>query len=134
VFVGDSAGNGITTIDNNIVIGHLFGVHSVFRQVSDRGFIDNIYGVPISILTSTPVLVDSDGRLGTMAIDGPEPGWIFSPTRPASSRSPKPQASDAQFQSREGASDGHAATETNTDSHSPVQRAGCANPEGKRTV
>jgi hypothetical protein len=50
--VGDSAGNGITTIDNNIIIGHLYDVRSVFRQVSNRCFIDNIYGVPISILTS----------------------------------------------------------------------------------
>jgi len=32
VFVGDSAGNGITTIDNNIVIGHLSGVHSVLAR------------------------------------------------------------------------------------------------------
>ena len=94
--MGDSAGNGITTIDNNIVIGHLFGVHSVFRQVSDRYFIDNIYSVPISILTSTPVLVDSDGRLSMIAIDGPEPGWIFSPTHPAPRRSPKGETSDAQ--------------------------------------
>ncbi len=77
MFVGDSAGNGITTIDNNIIIGHLYGVRSVFRQVSERCFIDNIYGVPITISTSTPVLVDSDGRLGKIAIDGPEPGWIF---------------------------------------------------------
>jgi hypothetical protein len=32
VFVGDSAGNGITTVHNNIVIGHLSGAHSVLAR------------------------------------------------------------------------------------------------------
>lgn len=78
VFIGSQAGNGITTADNNIVIGHLSGVHSVFGQVSDRCFIDNIFGAPVSAGTAAIVLVDSDGRLGTFTVDGPDPGR-FSP-------------------------------------------------------
>src|SRR6266516_2690566 len=80
VFLGDRAGNGITTVNNNIVIGHLSGVHSVFGQVSDRCFIDNIFGAPVSSGTAAFVLVDSDGRLGTftVAANGSDTGG-FSP-------------------------------------------------------
>jgi hypothetical protein len=49
-------------------------VHSVFGQVSDRCFIDNIYRAPVSAATAMRVMVDSDGRLGTCAIDPPDPG------------------------------------------------------------
>jgi Tfp pilus assembly protein FimV len=66
--VGSSAGNGITTVNNNIVIGHLSGVHSVFGQVSNRCFIDNIYGAPVSAGTAAFVLIDSNGRLGTFTV------------------------------------------------------------------
>ena len=72
------AGSGITTVDNNIIIGHHSGVHSVFGQVSDRCTIDNIFGAPVSAATATVVMVDSDGRLGTVTSDGPDPGG-FSP-------------------------------------------------------
>ena len=72
------AGSGITTADNNIIIGHHSGVHSVFGQVSDRCTIDNIFGAPVSAATAAIVMVDSDGRLGTVTIDGPDPGG-FSP-------------------------------------------------------
>ena len=78
VVVGRMAGSGITTADNNIIIGHHSGVHSVFGQVSDRCTIDNISGAPVSAATAAIVMVDSDGRLGTVTSDGPHPGG-FSP-------------------------------------------------------
>ena len=78
VAIGKMAGSGITTVDNNIIIGHHSGVHSVFGQVSDRCFIDNIHGAPVSAGTAAMVLVDSDGRLGTVTMDGADPGG-FSP-------------------------------------------------------
>jgi hypothetical protein len=78
VAVGSMAGSGITTADNNIIIGHNSGVHSVFGQVSDRCTIDNIFGAPVSAATATVVMIDSDGRLGTVSMDGRDPGG-FSP-------------------------------------------------------
>ena len=48
------AGSGITTVDNNIIIGHHSGVHSVFGEESDRCFIDNIHGAPVSAATAMP--------------------------------------------------------------------------------
>ena len=78
VALGAMAGSGITTVDNNIIIGHHSGVHSVFGQVSDRCTIDNIFGAPVSAATAAIVMVDSDGRLGTVSSDGPDPGG-FSP-------------------------------------------------------
>jgi len=74
VCVGREAGSGITTADNNIIIGHHSGVHSIFGQESDRCFIDNISGAPVSAATAAIVMVDSDGRLGTVSSDGPAPG------------------------------------------------------------
>src|SRR5215831_19164721 len=78
VVLGNMAGSGITSVDNNIIIGHHSGVHSVFGQVSDRCTIDNISGAPVSAATAAVVMVDSDGRLGTVTMDGPDPGG-FSP-------------------------------------------------------
>src|SRR5439155_18233431 len=74
VCVGREAGSGITTANNNIIIGHHSGVHSVFGQESDRCFIDNISGAPVSAATAAVVMVDSDGRLGTVTSDGPDRG------------------------------------------------------------
>jgi hypothetical protein len=74
VAVGRMAGSGITTADNNIIIGHHSGVHTVFGQESDRCFIDNIFGAPVSAATAAMVMVDSDGRLGTFTADGPNRG------------------------------------------------------------
>src|SRR5438552_10624663 len=68
VCIGGQAGSGLTTADNNIIIGHHSGVHSVFGQESDRCFIDNIHGAPVSAATAMTVMVDSDGRLGTVAM------------------------------------------------------------------
>ena len=70
VAVGKMAGSGITTVDNNIIIGHHSGVHSVFGQESDRCYIDNIHGAPVSAATAAMVMVDSDGRLGTVTMNG----------------------------------------------------------------
>jgi hypothetical protein len=78
VCVGRDAGNGITSVDNNIILGHHSGVHSVFGQVSNRCFIDNIHGAPVSGGTAAIVLVDADGRLGTSTSDGTDAGG-FSP-------------------------------------------------------
>jgi hypothetical protein len=93
VAAGKMAGSGITTVDNNIIIGHHSGVHSVFGQVSDRCYIDNIHGAPVSAATAAMVLVDSDGRLGTVTMDGADPGG-FSPKgiRPQAIPDPAKQA------------------------------------------
>jgi hypothetical protein len=77
VAVGRVAGSGITVANNNVIIGHHSGVHSVFGEVSDRCFIDNIFGAPVSAGTAAFVLVDSDGRLGTTTVDGPDPGGFL---------------------------------------------------------
>src|SRR5262249_3907937 len=76
VAIGSMAGSGITTVDNNIIIGHHSGVHSVFGQESDRCYIDNISGAPVSAATAAIVMVDSDGRLGTVTADGPGPSGV----------------------------------------------------------
>ena len=70
VCVGRLAGFGITTVDNNIIIGHHTGVHSSFSQESDVCYIGNIYGsnVDDSNGISRVVLVDPDGRLGTVPV------------------------------------------------------------------
>ena len=73
VAVGTAAGSGITSANNNIIIGHHSGVHSVFGQESDRCFIDNIFGTPVSAATAAIVIVDSDGRLGTVTAEGAAP-------------------------------------------------------------
>src|SRR5262249_6198336 len=78
VVLGNMAGSGITSVDNNIIIGHHSGVHSGFGQVSDKCTIDNISGPPVSAATAAVVMVDSDGRLGTVTMDGPDRGG-FSP-------------------------------------------------------
>jgi uncharacterized small protein (DUF1192 family) len=46
----------------------------VFGQESDRCYIDNIFGAPVSAATATAVMIDSDGRLGTTTADGPGRG------------------------------------------------------------
>jgi uncharacterized coiled-coil protein SlyX len=53
-------------------------VHSVFGQVSDRCTIDNIFGAPVSATSAAVVMVDSDGRLGTVSADGADPGGFSS--------------------------------------------------------
>jgi hypothetical protein len=81
VCVGRLAGSDITTVDNNVIVGHHNGVHSVFGQISDRCFIDNIFGAPVSVATAAFVLVDSDGRLGTTTATGIDQGGFYPPLR-----------------------------------------------------
>ena len=132
VAIGSMAGSGITTANNNIIIGHHSGVHTVFGQESDRCFIDNIHGAPVSAATARVVMVDSDGRLGTVTADGPAPGG-FSPKgiRPQAIPDAAKQAM-LNRQSSELAGNHHAATATNRDAHRPAERAGRANPESER--
>jgi hypothetical protein len=78
VALGREAGSGITTANNNIIIGHHSGVHSVFGQESDRCFIGNISGAPVSAATAAMVMVDSDGRLGTVTAEEVSPGGFSS--------------------------------------------------------
>gem|GEM_PF-1635199 len=82
VCAGTMAGSGVTSANNNIIIGHHSGVHTVFGQESDRCFIANIAGAPVSAATAAVVMIDSDGRLGTVSSDGPERGGL-SPARQA---------------------------------------------------
>jgi hypothetical protein len=58
--LGFAAGTGVTTANNVICIGTL-GVN-----VSDSCYIGNIFGQPVAIFGAAPVLVDSDGKLGTV--------------------------------------------------------------------
>jgi hypothetical protein len=76
VIVGRMAGSEITTADNNIIIGHHSGVHSVFGQESNRSYIDNISGAPVSADTAVAVFVDADGRLGTVLVPTPPPATV----------------------------------------------------------
>jgi hypothetical protein len=80
--LGRLAGAGITTASNVIVIGQLSGVHSVFGQTSDRCYIDNIFGAPVDGTDFAPVLVDSNGRLGTvtLAAGAKDPGGFYPPS------------------------------------------------------
>jgi hypothetical protein len=72
VAVGRLAGSGITTVNNNIIIGHHDGVHSRFGQEDNVCYIGNIWGANVDdanpLGPARMVLVDPDGRLGTMPI------------------------------------------------------------------
>jgi hypothetical protein len=61
--IGREAGTNMTTGDNVISIGSL-GDGTAFTA-SDRCFIGNIRGVVVGNLDGIPVIVDSDGQLGT---------------------------------------------------------------------
>ena len=77
VALGSMAGSGITSVDNNIIIGHHSGVHSRFGQESNVCYIGNIYGANVddSGGIARMVLVDPDGRLGTVPVAvGGNPG------------------------------------------------------------
>lgn len=79
VVVGRLAGSGITTVNNNIIIGHHTGVHSRFGQENNVCYIDNIYGANVDnanpLGAARMVLVDPDGRLGTVPVSaGGNPG------------------------------------------------------------
>ncbi len=94
VVLGRQAGSGLTTVNNNIVIGHLSGVHSRFGQISDRCFIDNIYGSPVNNAGGVArfVFVDPDGRLGTVltAANATDQGGFA----PGGEKQPVPQSTN----------------------------------------
>jgi hypothetical protein len=54
-------------------------VHSVFGQTSARCYIDNIFGAPVDGTDFAPVLVDSNGRLGTVTLPAgaKDPGGFY---------------------------------------------------------
>src|SRR5207237_1767986 len=68
VCVGRLAGSGITSVNNNIIIGHHTGVHSRFGQEDNVCYIDNIWGKNVDDTggIAQMAFVDPDGRLGTM--------------------------------------------------------------------
>ena len=72
VAIGRLAGSGITSVNNNIIIGHHSGVHSSFGQENNVCYIDNIWGANVDnanpLGPAQVVLVDPDGRLGTMPV------------------------------------------------------------------
>ena len=68
--VGSEAGAGITTGTNIIAIGaEVSGISSVFGEVGNSCYIDNISGAAVSSATAVAVMVDADGKLGTLAVD-----------------------------------------------------------------
>ena len=123
VCVGRLAGSGLTTANNNIIIGHFSGVHPdpAFGQISDRCFIDNIHGAPVSSnFDPQPVMVDSAGRLGTFVLAADAGG--FSPKQgirpqaiPDDTKQAKLNLKVEKLQATVGA-----ARETNRDSHDPA--------------
>ena len=70
VVLGTGAGSGITIVDDNIIIGHHSGVHSRFGQEDNVCYIGNIYGANVDNFGAVArvVLVDPDGRLGTVPL------------------------------------------------------------------
>jgi hypothetical protein len=70
VAVGDEAGTGILHGTNIIAIGEsVSGVSSVFGEVDDSCYIGNISGAEVDTNTAAIVMVDADGKLGTVGVD-----------------------------------------------------------------
>jgi hypothetical protein len=68
VALGRLAGDGLTTANNNIVIGHGSGISTTNGQVDDSCYIGNIFGGGVDAVTALFVFVDQDGKLGTTAL------------------------------------------------------------------
>jgi hypothetical protein len=68
VALGRHAGDGLTTANNNIVIGHGSGISTTNGQVDDSCYIGNIIGAGVDAGTAAIVFVDQDGKLGTTAL------------------------------------------------------------------
>jgi hypothetical protein len=70
IAIGREAGAGLTTVDNNIIVGPLSGVHSRFGQTSNTCFIANIYGAGVNNMGGVArfVIIDPDGKLGTVTV------------------------------------------------------------------
>ena len=97
VAVGSMAGSGITIVDYNIIIGHHSGVHSRFGQENNVCYIGNIYGANVddSNGIARVVLVDPDGRLGTVPVASGTPSPSPTPiegANPGKSPGIQPQA------------------------------------------
>jgi hypothetical protein len=92
VAVGANAGTSITTANNIICIG----ANVAGADVSDSCSIGNIHGASVSAGTAVTVLVDSDGKLGTMAVDAN--GNNVTVASPQSSR---PQAALNEFRKQQ---------------------------------
>src|SRR6266498_636632 len=70
VALGRHAGDGITTANNNIVIGHGSGVDTALGQLDNSCYVDNIANQPISAANFVGIVgVDIDGKLGTFSVD-----------------------------------------------------------------
>jgi hypothetical protein len=68
--VGRLAGQSITTGNNIIAIGvQVDGISTVFGEVDDSCYIDNIFDADIDLGTASVVGVDADGKLGTNTVD-----------------------------------------------------------------
>ena len=68
--VGEGAGGCITTHSNIIAIGaDVCGVSTAFGEVDNACYIGNIAGASVSAGTFAFVLVDADGKLGTLTMD-----------------------------------------------------------------
>jgi hypothetical protein len=91
------AGSGITIADYNIIVGHHSGVHSRFGQENNVCYIGNIYGANVDN-SGAPhpiarmVLVDPDGRLGTVRVSTGTPTPTPGAGNPGKSRGIQPQA------------------------------------------
>jgi len=67
---GKEAGDAITIGNNIIAIGlNVSGVSSAFGEVDNSCYIGNISGASVSAGTAAFVIVDADGKLGTLAVD-----------------------------------------------------------------
>ena len=68
--IGDLAGNGVTTHNNIIAIGAgVSGVDTALGEVDNSCYIGNISGASVDAGAFNFVLVDADGKLGTVAVD-----------------------------------------------------------------
>ena len=84
--LGRQAGAGITTANNNIVIGHGTGVHSRFGQEDNVCYIENIYGANVNNMGGIARVRVGRSRW-EVGHGGSRCRSIFSPTRPAPSGS-----------------------------------------------
>jgi Chaperone of endosialidase len=67
VAIGDEAGNGIISGSDIIAIGAgVSGVSSVFGEVSNSCYIGSAFGQTVDPGTGAPLLIDADGKLGTL--------------------------------------------------------------------
>ena len=68
--IGDLAGIGVTTHNNIIAIGAgVSGVDTALGEVDNSCYIGNISGASVDAGAFNFVLVDADGKLGTVAVD-----------------------------------------------------------------